>query len=174
MIAVPSQQLDGRLKALGRSGRELDRHEIERGQDIAVGGIARRRQGDPVAGLEGGKKRQDEARRGAGRDDDPRRIDADAVGVAIMPRDRLAQRGKAERLGIAERVLVERAPRRRAHGSWRRRSGLADLEVQHVGARGRALVRVAQHVHDDEGRDRGAPRQLQRHRKTRALDAIRG
>ena len=153
---------------------QLHRHEVERRQDVAVGGIARRRQCDALARLEGGKKRQDEGRRGAGGDDDARGIDADAVCVEIMAGDRRAQRRKPERLGIAQRVLVERAPRRREHGAGRRRRRLADLEVQHVGAGCGALVRGAQHVHDDEGRNRGAPRELQRHRRTRARDRKRG
>ena len=43
-----------------RPGRQADRHQVQRQQDVAIGGIAWRRQGHAVAGIEGGKKAQQE------------------------------------------------------------------------------------------------------------------
>ena len=97
---------------------DLDQHrlEAERRQDVAVGGIAGRGERDPVARLEGGEKRQLKRRRGAGRDDDLGGLDRDAVLFAVMPGDRLAQGRDAERVGIADAVFGQGAPRRVEHG----------------------------------------------------------
>ena len=74
----------------------LDRHrfDAEGFQNVAVGGIARRRDRDPRAGIEESEERQRETARRAGRDGDPLGRDRDAIGVAIMPRDPRPQLGR--------------------------------------------------------------------------------
>ena len=102
-LAMRREQQLGRDRPARRL-RRLDHHRLaaERREDMAIGRIARQRDRDAVARLEQREECQDEARRRAGRDDDARRIDRDAIGVAIVPRDARAQRRNAERLGIAE------------------------------------------------------------------------
>ena len=74
---------------------DLDQHrlEAERAEDVAIGGIAGRRQRDPVARLEGGEKGELEGGRRAGGDDDLGRVDGDAVLLAVMPRRSPARSG---------------------------------------------------------------------------------
>ena len=87
----------------------VDRLDAERLQDVAVGRIARRRDGDPLARIEEAQESQDEPGRGARRHHDPLGRDADAVGFPVMPRDPLAQRRDAERLRVAD-AARDRAP----------------------------------------------------------------
>ena len=96
------EQGRGRLKMrLGPDG-QIDGHEIEGQQDIAIGGIARCGERDPVTRLEGGEKTEHEGAGGARRHHHPPRIQIEAVAMAVMRRDRGAQGRDAERLGIAE------------------------------------------------------------------------
>ena len=145
---------------------DLDQHgfEIERRQDVAVGGVARGGERDPIARLEGGKKRQLKGRRGAGRDDDVGGLDRDAVLFAVMAGDRLAQGRDAERVGIADAVFGQGAPCRVEHDFGRRCSGLADFEMDDRVPRRLALIGGAQDVHRDKGRDEPAAGGAERHR----------
>ncbi len=54
-------------------------------------------------------------------------------------------------------------PGRLAHGFGRLGPGLADFEMDHIGAGGLALIGGAQHIHGDEGRDQPPPRRTQTH-----------
>jgi hypothetical protein len=82
----------------------------------------------------------------------PFRIEVDAMPFAIGQRDSLAQRLRAERLGIAERPTAERLARRRDRGRRRTRRRLADLHMddpppQRLEPRGRS-----HHVHHHKWR----------------------
>ena len=70
-----------------------------------------------------------------------RRIDIDAIGVAVVARDPRAQRGNAERFGIAEPAGVSAARAAAIAVDWRRRRRLADLHVDDMSAR--ASIRAA-------------------------------
>src|SRR5207248_9684546 len=89
----------------------------------------------------------------AGRDDDLGRLDRDAVALAVMPGDRLAQWRDAECVGIADAVLGQGLPRRVEHRRRRRGAGLTDFEMDDRLALRLALVGGAQHAHGDKGRD---------------------
>ena len=108
------QRFAGHRPARRRARFDPHRLAAQRREDVAVGRIARQRDGDAIAGFEGGEKGENEAGRRAGRDDDPRRIEVDPVPFAIGQRDAPPQRCHPERFGIAEprgaRAL--RAPRR--------------------------------------------------------------
>ena len=156
---------DRRLEAIGRGGRQIDGLEIERRQDVAIGRIARRRERHPVAGIEAREEGERKAARRAGRDDHPLGRHLGAVGVAIVPRDALAQRRHAERRDIADAVGVERGVRRGQCRLGRGRAGLADLEMDDGVARRFLLGGGGHHVHDDERIDgAGAARNGTRHR----------
>ena len=158
-----AQQIERRLVPLGRA-----RPAVRPARGRARSGCCDRRDSPaPPAPrgrrLERGEKGQDEARRRAGGDDDARGIDRDAVarrdnGAAIA----CAQRRQAERIGIAEHVAssARRAASRTPLGAGV--EGWPTSRCSDIGAGGGALVGRAQHVHDDEGRDPAAPRELQR------------
>ena len=114
---------------------EQYRLDAERGEDVAIGGIAGHRERHPVSGLERGEKRQLKGGRRAGRDDDFGRVDRQAVLRAIVPGDRLAQRRYAERVGVADAGIIERLARRLQHRLRRRRAGLADFEMDDISPR---------------------------------------
>ncbi len=86
-----------------------DRLAAQRGEDMAIWRIARQRHGDAVTRLESGEKRQHEAGRGAGGDDDASWIDVEAMPFGIGAGDAPPQRSDAERLGIAERRVPSAA-----------------------------------------------------------------
>ena len=92
-------------------GRGLDQHRLaaERGQDVAVRRIAGIGERHPVAGLEQRQERQDEAAGRTGGDHHAAGIEREAVGVRIVAGDARAQRRHAERLGIADAAVGERA-----------------------------------------------------------------
>ena len=78
-VAMRRAQALGRDRpAVGRAGLDHHRLDAERLEDIAIGRIARRRDGHPVARVETGEEGENEARRGAGRDGYSLRIDARA------------------------------------------------------------------------------------------------
>ena len=81
----------------------------------------------------------------------------------VMSGDRLSQRCDAERVGITDRFVRQGVPGRLAHGFGRLGPGLADFEVDHIGAGGLTLIGGAQHIHGDEGRDQPPPRHTQTH-----------
>ena len=91
-----------------------------------------------------------------------------------MRRDRRTQLRQTERVGIAEQLLRQRLLRRRDHLGRGRRRGLAQLEMDHRIAAGRAGIRLAQHVHGDEGRHPATLRNFQDHAGPRAKREIAG
>ena len=161
------QRLDRGLEEVGGRGRQVDGFEIERRQDVAIGGIAGRRERDAVAGIEARQEGERKAARRAGRHDDALGRHLRLVGLAIVPRDALAQRRNAERGDIADAVAVEGGMRRGQRPLGCRRAGLADLEVNDGVAR-RLLLGGSRHdIHDDERIDRtAAARELARHRSS--------
>ena len=70
---------------------DLDHLDAERRQDVAVGGIAGCCDRDAVADVEHRQEGQVEGGRGAGRHGDPAGRDLEAVVLAIVRGDRLAQ-----------------------------------------------------------------------------------
>ena len=161
--ACLGQQLGGRL--VMRILPDLDQHrlDIEGRQNVAVSRVAGNREPDPVAGLESGEKPQLKGGRRAGRDDDLGGIDRDSVLRAVIGGDRLPQRRYAERIGISDPLIGQGAPGGLQHRLGRRSAGLADFEMNDIGAGGLALVGGAQHVHRDKGWDEPPPRRAQRH-----------
>ncbi len=146
----------------------LDQHRLaaERGQDMPVRRIAGIGDRHPVARLEQRQKRQDEAARRAGGHHDARRIEREAVGLAIMPRDARAQRRNARasrcsRCGRAPSAACAAAIAVRGAGAagwptsmWttrppvrldarRRRHHVHDHERRHIAARGGRQQRVS-------------------------------
>jgi hypothetical protein len=122
--------------ALGRHGpalrpgqRDRRRIELEGGEDVAVGRVAGRRDGDALAGIEQRQESEHEARRGSRRDHDPLRRDSDPIGVAIVAGDALTQRGEPERLRVADAPICERRPGRFARRTRRRGGGLPHLHM---------------------------------------------
>ena len=101
------------------------RHEVEGVQDVAIGGIARRRHRHPCAGIEQAQEGQNEAGRRARRDDDALRRDGDPVGLPVMAGDALAQRGEAQGLGIGKPAAIQRMAGCRDHRTrrWSPRAG---------------------------------------------------
>ncbi len=158
------QQLGRRLEAVLQVGLQPHRLQAQRAQDVAVGGIAGRRQRDPVAGIEGGEEGHDEAGGGAVGDHHPLGVDAHAVQRPVGLGQAPAQLGQAGGVGIAQLLRIDGALGGLARGAWGAVAGLADLEVQDVAAGRRALVGGAQHVHDDEGIDLAALGELEGHR----------
>jgi hypothetical protein len=147
---------------LGSCG-QLDRHQVERRQDVAIGRIGGCGQRHPVARLEGGKEGKQKGARRAGSDDDARRVEGDAIAPQVMRGDRLAKCRQAERIGIAERLAPKRLPRGGKHGGRGGRRWLTDLEVEDVIASGSPLVGSPQDVHSDEWRDLAALGDLEGH-----------
>ena len=94
-----------------RRRRGLDQHRLaaERLEDVAVRRIAGHRDRDAIAGLEQRQEGEDESGRRSGGRDHPRRLDGDAVGLAVVARDARAQRRDAERFGIGEPAGKRRA-----------------------------------------------------------------
>ena len=156
------QQVGSRLEAGLHGGGNRHHLDVERGQDVAVGRIAGFRDRDACPGVEGGQERQDEPARGPDGRSDPGRVDLDAVDVAVMSGDPLAQGGQPEGLGVAAAPLRQGSGGG-GHGGGRGAArGLADLEVQNVGAGGRTGVRCREDVHDDERCHRAADRCAER------------
>jgi hypothetical protein len=117
-----------------------------------------------VAGVEGRQEGQRKAAGGAGGHDDLLGRDLRIVGLAIVPRDALAQRRHAECGHVADAIGIERGVRGRQRALGCGRAGLPDLEMDH-GVAGRFLLGGGRHhVHDDERIDRfGAARDLGGH-----------
>ena len=131
-------------------GLDQDRLAAERGQNVAVGRIARHRHGDAVARLEHRQEGQNEAAGGAGRHDDPLRADVAAIGVPIMSANAFAQRRDAERGGIVDPPRLER----RMGGCGRRSRcagrGLTDLHMDDMASGGLDPGRSGHDVHHHE------------------------
>jgi hypothetical protein len=69
--------------------RDQHRLDVECGQDVAVGRIARNGETHPVARFEGGEKGELKGGRRAGRDNDLGRVDQDAVLRPVVRGNRL-------------------------------------------------------------------------------------
>jgi hypothetical protein len=130
----------------------------ERGKNMPVRRITGIGQRHAVARLEQREEGEDESARRSGGDDDPARIEREAILLLVMARDAPAQRGNAGRLGIAEIGARQRRARRFERGRRRRRGGLTGLHMDDAAAGGLDLRRCRHHVHDDEGRHVAAQR----------------
>jgi hypothetical protein len=127
-------------------------------QDVAVARIARRRQSDGGAGIEQSQKGQNEAGRRSRRDDDAVNGDVEAVALAIIKGNALAQLRHAERQGVAQSFRAERALDALECGLRRRRAGLAHFHVDNPRASRLLGGSRLHHVHDDERGDVAALR----------------
>ena len=139
-------------------GGEQHRLLPQRGQDMAIAGIARRRQTDAVAMIEQRQERQHKRRRRAGRDRYLLRRHFHAVALAVVASDALAQGWHPKRRRVAQRIAPKRAPHGLERRARRRRAGLADFHVYDLVAARLALGRGLHYVHDDEGRHAAAAR----------------
>ena len=137
-----------------RVAAHRDRHRLaaQRCQHVAIGRIARAREGDAVARLEHGEKRQHEPCRRPGGNNDAFGIDRLPVALAVIARDPPPQRRDAERLRVVDFPRRERCLRRRDGLRGRRRRRLADLHVDDVPAGRPQPRRRRDHVHYHEGR----------------------
>ncbi len=77
----------------------------------------------------------------------------DAVVIAIVAGDRLAQCGQAERRRVVEVAARDRLLGGRDHGCRRREVGLADFHVHDGASGGFERTRGRLHLHHVEGRD---------------------
>ena len=150
---LPGQRVTG-------FARCLDQHRFaaERGQDMAIRRIAGHRDRNPIARLEHGEKRQDESPGRTGGDHNPAGIHGAAIGVAIMPRDALAQRGDPQRRGIVDPAAVERGMGGRYRRFRRRRRRLPHFHVDDMAAGRFDARRRSHHVHHHERRHVASPR----------------
>ena len=147
-----------RLVAVLGARLDAHRHEVERAQDLAVGGIARVAHADPVAGVEQRREGEQESARRARRDHHPGRVEIDAIGLAVVPGDPGPQRRQAEGDGVAERVGFHCPRDGLPRAGRRRRAGLSDLHVDDVPARFLGGARGLHHVHHDERLHLRSPR----------------
>ena len=109
---VRRQQVQGRLEALRGTAVELDDLAAQRGQDVAVCGVAGSGERDPVTGVEGGQEGQQEGTRRPGGETDLGRVDPEPVPAFIVTGDLITQRTDTEGLGIAESGVVGHQLRR--------------------------------------------------------------
>ena len=150
------QRVRGQRPARGRA--RFDSHGLatQRRQDVPVRRIPRDRDGDTIAGIEGGQKGQNEAGRRTGRDHDARRIEVDAVPFVICQRDSPAQRFRTKRLCISEPRGAQRITRR---GDGRRRctcDRLADFHMDDPPPLRLETRRGRDHIHHHEWRHAAA------------------
>ena len=165
MASSPGRLLDlarGRHPAPGGIGHDRDRLLPERGQDVAIAGVAWCGQGHPRALVEQRQEGQHEPGRRARRHHHPLRGDVDAVALAVVAGDALAQRRQPQGDRVAQRLAVERPLHRLDRGARRGRARLAHLHVDDLVALRLARRRGLHHVHDDERGHRAALGRLQR------------
>ena len=134
-------------------GLDLDHLDAERGEDVAIGRIAGRRHRDAVADVEHGEEGEVERRRRAGRHRNPLRRDRDAVVLVVVRGDRLAQAAQAERVGIADAAVLQRARCRLANRQRCGIGGLPDRHRDHRMAKAFQAIGLGQHVHRVERLD---------------------
>ena len=103
---------------------------------LPIGGIAGRRNCDPVADVEGGQKIQEKGPGRTGGHNNPRSRNSDAIIVLVVERNSLPELGNAKRLRVSEPAVVQ-SPREAGPRSpfWVPRARLADFQMQHVGGR---------------------------------------
>jgi len=142
-----------------RFGSRLQDHRLDaqRGEDVDIGRVERRRQRHAVACVEGRQEGKRERARCAHRDGDAGDGDIEPVPVSVMRDSPLAQAAAAERFCVAKRVARRQRRRGGLGGAGRGAgAGLADLHADHAGGAGgeRCLARVGggDHVHHQEGR----------------------
>jgi len=141
------------LVAGGGIHRQRPCHALEAADQVAVGRIAGVGQQPGVAGVGGRGQRQHQRARGARGDDDALGGDVGPYAVLVEARDRLAQRGQAERGGVMHVAAGDEALRGGHDGLRRGKVGLADLHVDDVPPLRLELARAAQQFHDVEGLD---------------------
>lgn len=161
--ALAVQEGRSRLKTVLGPGRQIDGRDPDRGEDVAIGGIAGAGQRHAVLGFEGGEEGEQEPSRGTGRDGHAVPVEIEAVALVIVQRDTAPQLGQAQRLGISDGITVERELGRIDHGLRRAAHRLSDFQMQDVAAGDRPLIGHAQHVHRDERIHAATSRDLQHH-----------
>ena len=153
--------LDGGLEPGLRAGRDLDHLAAQRGEHVAVAGVARPGHRDPVADLERREEREQEPAAAAGGHDDLVGVDVDAVRPLVVAGDRLAQLEDPDRGRVAERVGALQQPDRLVADRRRRPAArLAGQQVEQVAVGAPPLRCRRQQVHDVERRHVGAARHL--------------
>ena len=104
--------LDGGLEPRLRAGRDLDHVDAERGEHVAVAGVARPGHRNLVADLERRQEREQEPAAAPGGHDHLVGVDVDAVGPLVVGGDRLAQLEDPDRRRVAERIGALQQPDR--------------------------------------------------------------
>ena len=149
------------LKSLRRVEADPDHVDAERAQDVLVGRKSGLRHDHAVARIEHREKAQHERARRPHRDHDALGIEREVVAAPVVLGNGGAQRGAAQRLGVADPPALERTLCGSQHGRGRAASGLADLEVDDIAPGGRVPIGARQHIHGDERRDPTARGDLQ-------------
>ena len=124
---------------------------------MAVAGVARIAHQHLVTGID--EYAQGELQRPgcSGCDYNSFRRDLDLIAVAIIPRDRLAQRGQSERRGVMGATGTQRRNSRLHDAERTIEIRLSDLHVHDGAILTLQRARACQHVHDMEGIDVAHP-----------------
>ena len=133
------------------SSEDLDGFQTKGAQDIAVAGVARRRQGHPVAHIKGGKEGESEGTRRALRDGDAAGWNIDTIPTLVKIADTSAQFVCAQGQGVAEGVIVERLLDGFTCCGRGWRSRLADFEMVDRAAFLLGILCCPHDVHHAEG-----------------------
>ena len=132
-------------------------HQRQRAQDLAIAGIARLPQADPVPRIEQRREGQKEGPGRARRDDDAIGVQVDAIPSGIEPRDAMPQGWQAKRHGIAKGLVVHRPGQCGTRNRGGRAAGLAHLHMDDRAALLFQQARGLDDIHHDEGIDLTAP-----------------
>ncbi len=142
------------LPAIPGRNRDFDRLKPDAVDGVEIGRIAGPREGDAPARREPGEKGEQKPGRGAGRDDDPVRIETNAVPLEIVVCERCPERRDALGLGIALRI-VEHRPDRLPDFGGRRRPRFAGREMDDMPPSCFQRLGFGEDFHDMEGLQAG-------------------
>ena len=155
------QHPDRWLKPGVRPGLQHHRDHPQRGEDIYIRRIERRRHRHAVAGIERSEEGQRKCARRPHRHRDARARHVLAIPVPVMAAQAIAQGRNPEGFRVAHRPTLAQRRHCRRHGAGRcTGAGLADFHADDMRRTHRQSclpgVRRRDDVHDDEGRGEGA------------------
>ncbi len=136
-----------------RGRRQIHGAKIKRPEDLAIAGIPRCADPDPVARVKKRGESQNEPARRARGDHNAVGVEIDIIPVAVHPGDPLAQCGQAKCDGIAQCTVRHCAGQRGSGPQGCAGSGLAHLHVDDVAAFGFRGGGGLHYIHHDKGID---------------------
>ena len=136
----------------------VDNLTTERLKRIAVAGVARRRDDDPITDIERGEERSNERTRRADGEHQPIGIHLDAVPLVVVASNTGTELRRARSGRIPENVLVECTVSGLDDPGRSRCGRLTDLEMQHLTAGEFAFLRSSHDFHHEERGDLTAAR----------------